>query len=132
MWNPDDLIVAPATVGRGAARAIVRISGAGLAGLLERLFRVSGRGLADSAAGGRLLEAVLAPDPLLLEWGAVPVGIIYWPGPTGPTGGPLAEVQFWSSRTVDLSGIHEQLEREGVKRIVAVLELAKSSCVEGR
>ena len=46
--------------------------------------------------------------------------------------GPLAEVQFWSSRTVDLSGIHEQLEREGVKRIVAVLELAKSSCVEGR
>ena len=43
-----------------------------------------------------------------------------------------SEVQFWSSRSVDLSGIHEQLEREGVKRIVAVLELAKSSCVEGR
>jgi hypothetical protein len=41
-------------------------------------------------------------------------------------------VQFWSSRTVDLSGIHEQLEREGVKRIVAVLELAKSSCVARR
>ena len=43
-----------------------------------------------------------------------------------------SEVQFWSSRTVDLSGIHEQLEREGVKRIVAVLELAKSSCVARR
>ena len=94
MWNPDDLIVAPATVGRGAARAIVRLSGAGLTGLLERLFHVAGRGLADSAAGGGLLEAVLAPDPLLQDWGAVPVGIIDWPGPAGPTGGPLAEVQL--------------------------------------
>ena len=94
MWNPDDLIVAPATVGRGAARGIVRLSGAGLAGLLERLFHVAGQGFADSAAGGGLLEAVLAPDPLLHEWGAVPVGIIYWPGPAGPTGGPLAEVQL--------------------------------------
>ena len=41
--------------------------------------------------------------------------------------GPLAEVHFWSSRTIDLSGIHSQLERDGVKQIVAVLELAKSS-----
>ena len=41
--------------------------------------------------------------------------------------GPLAEVHFWSSRTIDLSGIHEQLEREGVKKIVEVLEIAKSS-----
>ena len=41
--------------------------------------------------------------------------------------GPLAEVHFWSSRTIDLSGIHSQLEREGVKAIVAVLEQAKSS-----
>ena len=41
--------------------------------------------------------------------------------------GPLAEVQFWSSRTIDLSGIHEQLERAEVAHIVAVLEQAKSS-----
>lgn len=94
MWNPDDLIVAPATVGRGAARGIVRLSGMGLAGLLERLFRVASRGLAEPAAGGGLLEGVLAPDPLLQDWGAVPVGILYWPGPAGPTGGPLAEVQL--------------------------------------
>ena len=32
--------------------------------------------------------------------------------------GPLAEVQFWSSRTIDLSGIHEQLERPEVAHIV--------------
>ena len=41
--------------------------------------------------------------------------------------GPLAEVQFWSSRTIDLSGIHEQLERPEVAHIVQVLEQAKSS-----
>ena len=41
--------------------------------------------------------------------------------------GPLAEVRFWGDRTLDLSGIHTQLERNGVKQIVAVLELAKSS-----
>ena len=41
--------------------------------------------------------------------------------------GPLAEVHFWSSRTIDLSGIHAQLERDGVKKIVTVLDLAKSS-----
>jgi len=40
--------------------------------------------------------------------------------------GPLAEVNFWSSRTIDLSGIFTQLERDGVKRIVTVLDLAKS------
>ena len=41
--------------------------------------------------------------------------------------GPLAEIQFWRSRTVDLSGIKTQLTQEGVERIVAVLEMAKSS-----
>ena len=41
--------------------------------------------------------------------------------------GPLAEVRFWEMRCEDLSGIHEQLERDGVKRIVEVLGLAKSS-----
>ena len=41
--------------------------------------------------------------------------------------GPLEEVDFWRRRTVDLSGIRQQLEREGVKRIVAVLHTANSS-----
>ena len=36
-------------------------------------------------------------------------------------------MRFWGDRTEDLSGIHTQLERDGVKQIVAVLELAKSS-----
>ena len=40
--------------------------------------------------------------------------------------GPLEEIEFWRQRVVDLSGISEQLQREGVKRIVHILELADS------
>ena len=43
--------------------------------------------------------------------------------------GPLEEIKFWRSRTVDLSGISEQLQRADVTKVVAVLEAAKSSCV---
>ena len=41
--------------------------------------------------------------------------------------GPLDEIQFWRSRTVDLSGISEQLRRPDVRRVVDILEAAKSS-----
>jgi len=41
--------------------------------------------------------------------------------------GPLEEIQFWRSRTVDLSGISQQLQREDVRRVVCVLEASKSS-----
>ena len=41
--------------------------------------------------------------------------------------GPLEEIGFWRERTVDLSGISEQLSRPDVKRVVSVLEGAKSS-----
>ena len=43
--------------------------------------------------------------------------------------GPLEEIKFWRSRTVDLSGISEQLQRADVTKVVAVLDAAKSSCV---
>lgn len=41
--------------------------------------------------------------------------------------GPLEEIQFWHSRTVDLSGIRKQLDRQGVVDIVQVLKMANSS-----
>lgn len=41
--------------------------------------------------------------------------------------GPLDEIAFWRSRTVDLSGIKEQLDRADVRQIVEVLEAASSS-----
>jgi len=44
--------------------------------------------------------------------------------------GPLEEIQFWKSRCEDLSGISQQLERSDVKRILYILERAKSSYIE--
>lgn len=43
--------------------------------------------------------------------------------------GPLEEIEFWRSRCADLSGISEQLDKPGVKRIQSVLEHSKSSYV---
>lgn len=43
--------------------------------------------------------------------------------------GPLEEIEFWRSRCADLSGISDQLDKPGVKRIQAILQQAKSSYV---
>lgn len=90
MWEPDDLIVAPATVPGRGVRAIVRLSGEGLDGLLEELFALPSP-LPD---GPRAIPATLRPDRLGGEWGAIAIEILRWPGPAGPTGGPLAELQL--------------------------------------
>lgn len=39
--------------------------------------------------------------------------------------GPLEEIGFWRSRTIDLSGISSQLQREDVHKVVAILAAAK-------
>ncbi len=48
---------------------------------------------------------------------------------TAENAGPLEEIEFWKNRCADLSGISEQLDKPGVKRITKILELAKSSYV---
>lgn len=90
MWCADDLIVAPATVPGQGVRAIVRLSGAGLDGLLGEMFSLP-HGL-PSRPG--VVAATLRVDRLGAQWGAVPVPILRWPGPAGPTGGALAELQL--------------------------------------
>lgn len=93
----DALIVAPATAGGSGARAIIRMAGDGLAQLLAALFTTpSGRGFAAVGERPRLVAATLGPK-LAGEWGALDVEILHWPGPAGPTGGPLAEVQLPAS-----------------------------------
>ena len=42
--------------------------------------------------------------------------------------GPLEEISFWRSRTIDLSGISAQLLREDVVKVIDVLESAKVRC----
>jgi len=96
MWSPHELIVAPATVTGSGARAVVRLCGEGLDQLLGTLFAATAGGSAPHGAP-RLVRARLAARELTAEWGELPVEILHWPGPLGPTGGPLAEVQLPAS-----------------------------------
>jgi tRNA modification GTPase len=94
MFSAHELIVAPATVPGPAARAIVRLAGDGLDTLLARLFTAIAPGFAAAGDPARVVEARLAGGGLGRAWGAVPVTVLHWPGPGGPIGGPLAEVQL--------------------------------------
>ncbi|MFM7245655.1 MAG: GTPase [Planctomycetaceae bacterium] len=95
MWSIDELIVAPATVPGGGARAIVRLAGHGLDGLLPRLFTAVSWPRPGDAP--RAVAATLAVDGLGRDWGELPLHVLVWPGPGGPIGGPLAEVQLPAS-----------------------------------
>jgi len=97
MWCVHELIVAPATVMGSGARAIVRISGDGLDLLLGDLFVATAGSFAQHGERPRLVAARLASRELTTEWGELPLEILHWPGPQGPTGGPLAEVQLPAS-----------------------------------
>jgi dynein heavy chain len=44
--------------------------------------------------------------------------------------GPLEEIQFWHDRCEDLSSISDQINRPDVKKIIRVLDVAKSSFIE--
>ena len=97
MRNVHDLIVAPATPGSGGARAIVRMAGDALDWLLAGLFAPrAGQRFGAFSERPRLVTAQLT-GTLAHEWGGVDVEILHWPGPGGPTGGPLAEVQLPAS-----------------------------------
>lgn len=95
MLSPDDLIVAAATVAAPGCRAVVRLAGAELDRLLAALL-VPDSGAAWSAACGppQLVAARLMATGPLADFGPVPVAVLHWPGPGGPLGGPLAEVQL--------------------------------------
>ena len=98
MWSadttPETLIVAPATPAGPGARAIVRLAGDDLPRLVRAICDVGGaaEGLAEGPP--RMIAARLAAAGLGREWGAVPIEMLWWPGPAGPIGGPLAEVQL--------------------------------------
>ena len=93
----DVLIIAPATAGGAGARAIVRMAGGGLDRLLGALFTPQpGGGFAKAGERPRLVAARLGPV-LADEWGELDLEILHWPGPAGPMGGPLAEVQLPAS-----------------------------------
>jgi tRNA modification GTPase len=94
MWSSHELIVAPATVPGQGMRSIVRLAGDGLERLLPLLFVADGPGFAREGERPRVVGARFAADGLGSEWGELAVEILHWPGPAGPIGGPLAEVQL--------------------------------------
>ena len=94
MWSTEELIVAPATVPGHGARAIVRLAGEGLADLLKTLCTADWPRHGDAP---RVVKATLAAAGLGRDWGGLAVEVLVWPGPTGPIGGPLAEIQLPAS-----------------------------------
>lgn len=48
---------------------------------------------------------------------------------TSENAGPLEEIEFWRSRSEDLSGISDQLHQPGVMNIQSILVQSKSSYV---
>jgi tRNA modification GTPase len=73
------------------------MAGGGLDRLLNALFTPqSGGDFAKAGERPRLVAARLGPV-LADEWGELDLEILHWPGPAGPMGGPLAEVQLPAS-----------------------------------
>jgi len=97
MWSATELIVAAATAPGSGARAIVRLAGEGLEPLVRRMFEAVDGAWPGVGAKPRVVRAALAPAGLGRDWGPLPVEILWWPGPGGPLGGPLAEVQLPAS-----------------------------------
>jgi tRNA modification GTPase len=97
MLSPSDLIVAPATPAGPGARAIVRLAGPGLDQAVAALFYPAPPGFPTAGGPPRVVAARLAAGGLGRDWGPLAVEILHWPGPGGPIGGPLAEIQLPAS-----------------------------------
>ena len=89
-----DLIVAAATVPVGGPRAIVRLAWDRLTDVLTALVEPEAGGFAEIGERPRVVSGRLHPEGIGREWGCVPLYVLHWPGPAGPTGGPLAELQL--------------------------------------
>jgi tRNA modification GTPase len=94
--HPSELIVAPASVAGSGARAIVRLSGEGLTRLLSELVVPEVDDAFVVPGPARCVAARLVGE-LAAVWGPLAVDVLWWPGPAGPTGGPLAELQLPAS-----------------------------------
>jgi tRNA modification GTPase len=97
MGSAGELIVAPATPPGDGARAIVRLAGDALATLLPALVDLRGGAWPCGGEPACMVRGTLAASGLGREWGPLDVAVLVWPGPGGPIGGPLAEIQMPAS-----------------------------------
>ena len=90
---------------------------------------IPGEDVSDAQAVAREKDLVQRLESTLIHWTRQIKEVVNNQDNSelGEDAGPLAEIEFWRSRSVDLGGIREQLETSGVANIVAVLEQAKSS-----
>ncbi len=94
MFSTTDLIVAAATRPGAGARAIVRLAGDGLDRVIAGLIDPNPPGFPNRGEPPRVVIGRLAASGMGREWGEFAVEVLWWPGPGGPIGGPLAEVQL--------------------------------------
>jgi tRNA modification GTPase len=97
MGSAAELIVAPATLPGAGARAIVRLAGDGLAAVLAALVDLRDGAWPPAGGPARMAHGTLAASGLGRDWGPLDVMVLVWPGPGGPIGGPLAEIQLPAS-----------------------------------
>jgi tRNA modification GTPase len=112
MLSTSDLIVAAATPVGPGARAIIRLAGDGLDAALTALVTAEPPGFAGTGGPARVVTARLAGD-LAHDWGPIPVEILHWPGPAGPMGGPLAELQLPASAVLVAAVVAEACRHGG-------------------
>lgn len=91
---PDEMIVAAATAPVGGLRAIVRIAGSDTMHLLARLFEPESAEWPQRGEPATCVPVVIKEPLLTRHYGRLPCDVLVWPGPSGPLGGPLAEVQL--------------------------------------
>jgi len=93
------------------------------------LYLPSGNFLPDIAAAAKNKELVQQLESILINWTRQIKDVVnsHDNAYHAEVSGPLEEIQFWRARTVDLSGISEQLQRSDVRRVINVLDASKSS-----
>jgi tRNA modification GTPase len=91
---PHELIVAPASVAAASLRAIVRLAGVDVVAMLDAICEPHLGGWPHEGSPPRCVRAALCEPRLAAAFGRVPCEVIIWPGPAGPLGGPLAEIQL--------------------------------------
>ena len=94
MLSPTDTITALASAPGGAARGIVRVSGAGVVSVLESLFTPDDR---DAAWPPRFPACIEGRVRITGLSAAFPAALYLWPGRKSYTGEPLAELQLIGS-----------------------------------
>ncbi len=128
--SPDELIVAAASATGGGLRAIVRIAGADTLSLLARLCEPAAGAWPKVGEPARCVAAVIAEPTLAEDFGRIPCELLVWPGPTGPLGGPLAEVQLPGAPPL-VAAFVEAAQRQGC-RLAKGGEFSLRSFLAGR